>query len=152
MAIEKIAFKVIENIGSISSIVIHTAIFLIFLVLGIMGVDWNGLLLILTTLVSLEAIYLAIFIQMTVNRNTQSLAEVEEDIDEIQKDVDDIAEDVDEIQEDVDELQKDVDEIAEDDKEAETIEYEQQQTLARIQNELRNLAKTIETFNNSKKT
>lgn len=49
---------------------------------------------ILTTAVSLEAIYLAIFIQMTVNRTTESLAGVEEDIDDIQEDIDDIQEDV----------------------------------------------------------
>ncbi|MEK7616618.1 MAG: hypothetical protein AAB414_01025, partial [Patescibacteria group bacterium] len=39
------------------------------------------------TWLSIEAIYLAIFIQMTVNRNTQSLEEVEEDIEDIQEEV-----------------------------------------------------------------
>lgn len=51
----------------------------------------------LTTIVSLEAIYLAIFIQMTVNRNTEELQEVGQDIDEIQEDIDEIQEDVDDI-------------------------------------------------------
>ena len=77
----------------------HTALFIAFFVLGFLGFNWSDLLLILTTAVSLEAIYLAIFIQMTVNRNTQSLAEVEEDIDEIQEDIDEIQEDVGEISE-----------------------------------------------------
>jgi len=81
-----------------TSIIAHTVFFLVFFILGLIGFNWNTLLLILTTVVSLEAIYLAIFIQMTVNQNTQSLAEVEEDIDEIQEDIDDIQEDVDEIQ------------------------------------------------------
>lgn len=43
--------------------------------------------LILTTAVSLEAIYLAIFIQMTVNRTSESLEEVEEDIEDLQEDI-----------------------------------------------------------------
>jgi len=54
--------------------------------------------------VSLEAIYLSIFIQMSVNRTKESLASVEKDIDEIQEDVDDIQEDVEDIQEDVEDL------------------------------------------------
>lgn len=141
---EQGAFAIIGKIGSLPSIVIHTIFFLVFFILGILGYDWNRLLLILTTVVSLEAIYLAIFIQMTVNQNTQSLAEVEENIDEIQEDIDDIAEDVDEIQEDVDELQKDVDEIAEDEKEAETEDKKQTMTLEQIQNQLQHLAATIE--------
>ncbi len=70
-------------------------------------------LLVLTTLVSLEAIYMAIFIQMAVNRNTQSLYEVEEDIEEIQEDVGEIQEDVGEIQEDVAEVQENMDKIQE---------------------------------------
>jgi chromosome segregation ATPase len=77
------------------------------------------MLLVLTTVVSLEAIYLAIFIQMTVNRHTESLREVEADVDEIQEDIGEIQEDVDEIQEDVDELQEDLEEMSEDEKEEE---------------------------------
>jgi peptidoglycan hydrolase CwlO-like protein len=71
-------------------------------------------LLVVTTIVSLEAIYMAILIQMALNRNTQSLVAVEEDIDEIQEDVEEIQEDVDEIEKDIDEIQKDVDEIEKD--------------------------------------
>lgn len=140
---ERGAFNIIKRIGSIESIIIHSLFFILFAVLGISGVDWNALLLVLTTIVSLEAIYLAIFIQMTVNQNTESLAEVEEDIDEIQKDIDDIQEDVDEIQENVDEIQEDVDDIAEDEKEAEDHDRQHSQTLTQIQAELQQLAKTI---------
>ncbi|HRH33258.1 MAG TPA: hypothetical protein PK720_03940 [bacterium] len=136
---EKGAFAFISRIGSIGSIIIHSLVFIGFFLMGIFGYNWNTLLLILTTIVSLEAIYLAIFIQMTVNQNTQSLAEVEEDIDEIQKDIDDI-------QEDVDEIQEDVDDIAEEEKEAETHERLQVQTLAQIQTELQQLARTIATL------
>ncbi len=136
---ERGAFLVIARIGSMTSIIAHTVFFLVFFILGLIGFNWNTLLLILTTVVSLEAIYLAIFIQMTVNQNTQSLAEVEEDIDEIQEDIDDI-------QEDVDEIQKDVDDIVEEEKEAETYERKQALTLEQIQNELQRLAGTIEQF------
>ena len=69
------------------------------------------MLLVLTTVLSLEAIYLAIFIQMSLNRTRESLAGVEVDIGEIQEDVGEIQEDVGEIQEDVDEIQENVDDL-----------------------------------------
>lgn len=88
-------------IGSVSSLIVHTVFFVLALALGVMHVvDLETILLVVTTVVSLEAIYLAILIQMTVNRNTDSLREVEIDVDEIQKDIDAIEQDVDEIQED----------------------------------------------------
>lgn len=107
--------RITSWIGSRASLVLHTLVFLSFF-----AVVWFGLLtletmlLVLTTAVSLEAIYLAIFIQMTVNRNTESLREVEEDIEEIQEDVEEIGEDIDEIQEDVEEMSEDIDELQED--------------------------------------
>ncbi|MDB5254020.1 MAG: hypothetical protein JWL80_86 [Parcubacteria group bacterium] len=101
-------------IGSKASVVVHTIFFLFAFSLPFFGVRLDTVLLVLTTLVSLEAIYLAIFIQISVNENTQSLHEVEEDIEEIQQDVDEIQEDVDEIQEDVEEIQT---EVAEEDHE-----------------------------------
>lgn len=108
---EKVAIGFTNWVGSISSLVVHTLLFALCFVAVFFGVPFEQMLLVLTTVVSLEAIYLAIFIQMTVNRNTQSLEEVEEDIDEIQKDIDEVQEDVGEIAEDVEEVQKDVDEI-----------------------------------------
>lgn len=75
---------------------------------------WDLMLLALTTIVSLEAIYLAIFIQMTVNRQAIELAEVSEDVEDIQEDIEEIQEDVGEIQEDVEEIQGDVEDIQED--------------------------------------
>jgi peptidoglycan hydrolase CwlO-like protein len=80
--------------------------------LSFFGIKFDTVLLVLTTVVSLEAIYLSIFIQMTVNENTQSLEEVEEDIEDIAEEVEEISEDIEEIQHDVDEIQEDVDEIA----------------------------------------
>lgn len=84
------------------------------------------MLLVLTTIVSLEAIYLAIFIQMTVNRQARELAEVSGDVEDIQEDIEEISHDVDEIQKDVDEIQEDVEEINDETGE----QYEQQQTVA----------------------
>lgn len=98
-------------VGSVPSLIVHTILFVLVFVLGFLGLNWEMLLIVLTTAVSLEAIYLAIFIQMSVNKTSQSLADVEEDIEEIQTGVGDIAEDVGGIAEDVDELQDDLEEI-----------------------------------------
>lgn len=94
----------IRWIGSFSSLIVHTILFLLCFVSGVIWNHWDTILLVLTTIVSLEAIYLAIFIQMSINKNTASLQAVEVDIDELQEDVEEIAEDVDEIAEDVEEL------------------------------------------------
>lgn len=105
--------KVTTWIGSRSSLVIHTAVFLGSFLLILLGVKAEAVFLFLTTIVSLEAIYLAIFIQMSVNRNTESLLEVEEDIEDIQEGVGEITEEIEELQEDVEEMQEDVDGITE---------------------------------------
>lgn len=145
-----------RGIGSIASIIVHTLIFAGVLLLGVLELTtWDTVLLVLTTAVSLEAIYLAIFIQMSVNQNTQSLKAVEEDVDEIQEDVEEIQEDVDEIQKDVDEIQEDVDEIQEDvveiqegDVEDEYRDLQQQRALEGISQRLHQL---LEDFDKIKK-
>jgi uncharacterized protein YoxC len=118
---EEFSKKLTYWIGSPQSILIHTIFFGGIFILRFFGVASSEILLVLTTIVSLEAIYLSIFIQMTVNKHAEELEEVSEDIGEIQKDVDEIQEDVegiqkdvDEIQEDVEGIEKDVDEIQED--------------------------------------
>lgn len=73
--------------------------------------------LILTTVVSLEAIYLSIFIQITVNHQAMKLTAVSEDVEEISEDVEEISEDVEGISEDVEEISKGLDDIQEDVKE-----------------------------------
>jgi low affinity Fe/Cu permease len=99
--IEDFSKKLTRWIGSPQSIVIHTIFFAGMLGLRLFGISSSDVLLILTTVVSLEAIYLSIFIQMTVNQHAQELEEVSEDIEEIQKDVDEIQEDVEDIQEEI---------------------------------------------------
>ena len=113
-ALETLAFSIIKVVGSIWSIIIHTVIFIGAFSLVFFGIKLELVLLVLTTILSLEAIYLSIFIQMTVNRNTRAIEATQKDIDEIQEDVEEIAEDVEEIAEDVEEIQEDVEEIAED--------------------------------------
>ncbi len=102
-------------VGSTSSLILHTLIFAASFIAAALGqISWDNMLLILTTIVSLEAIYLSIFIQMSVNRQAEELAEVSEDVEDIQEDIEEISQDVDAIQKDVDEIQEDVDEIQED--------------------------------------
>lgn len=105
--------KITGAVGSTTSIIVHTVFFVMAFVLVLFGVSFDRVLLGLTTIVSLEAIYLSLFIQMTVNRHTQSLEEVGEDIDEIQGDIDEIQEDVGEINEEVEEIAEDLEEITE---------------------------------------
>ena len=119
--------------------------------LWFMGAEIQTILLILTTLVSLEAIYLAIFIQMTVNRHTRSLAEVEEDIDEIAEEVEDIGEGIDEIAEDIDrvedeveDISEDVDRIQEDDKADDKYDAATRASLESIEAVLQKLIQDIE--------
>lgn len=100
--------------GSIASLIVHTIVFALAFAFVWAGVPLDTVLLILTTVVSLEAIYLAIFIQMAVNRQSLSLQNVEDDIDEIHAEVKEIGDDVDELSEDVDEIAKDVDELSDD--------------------------------------
>ena len=98
--------RITKWIGSPSSLVVHSIFFITSFSLIFAGVATDMVLLILNTIVSLEAIYLAIFIQMTVNRQAESLEDVEEDIDEIQEDVEEISKEIDEISEDIDDIQE----------------------------------------------
>ena len=86
--LEKISFKLTDWVGTPVSLIIHTFLFVGIFSLKYFGVTTDYVLLILTTAVSLEAIYLSIFIQMSVNRATESLEEVEEDIEDIQEESD----------------------------------------------------------------
>ena len=133
--LERIALKATKWVGSTQSLIVHTLLFVIAFILVIAGIPLDRVLLVLTTLVSLEAIYLSIFIQMSVNRSEVRLDEVSEDIEEIQEDVDEIQKDVDEIQEDVDGIQEDVGEIQED--------IEQEDDAAHIDHIRKTLAKLV---------
>ena len=145
-----ISLKFTNWVGSVSSLILHTIFFVGSFVLYFLGVDLEKVLLVLTTVVSLEAIYLAIFIQMTVNRNTQSLEEVEEDIDEIQEDVEEIEKDIDEMEKDIDEIQEDVEEIEKDDDEDDKHDNATMKSLTEIQTNLVRLMGDIEALKQEK--
>lgn len=151
--------RVIEHIvgamGSIPSLVVHTLIFIgFFLAVWIDILDLDSMLLILTTLVSLEAIYLSLLIQMTVNENTRALREVEVDIDEIQEDVEELGEDIEDIQEDIEEISEDIDEIQEDveemQEEEETQPITKADTLEKLTDDVRQILKDLEEFKKAK--
>lgn len=110
----RLAIRTTRVIGSPISLVLHSLFFVGIFGLGFFGVEFSKILLILTTIVSLEAIYLAIFIQISVNMQSQRLRHVRQDVEEIQRDVEEIQEDVAGIEKDVDEIQEDVEEIQED--------------------------------------
>jgi low affinity Fe/Cu permease len=96
----KLSEKLTNWIGTPTSIVFHTLVFIGIFSLKIFNFSVDQILLILTTAVSLEAIYLSIFIQMSVNKTKIKIAGVEKDIDDIQEDVQEISEDIEDINED----------------------------------------------------
>lgn len=163
--LEALAIHLTEAIGTPISIIIHTALFIIAFLFYFLGVPFQTVLLVLTTIVSLEAIYLSLFIQLSVNKNTESLSEVEEDIEEIQEDVEGLEGEFDEIQEDVEglegnikklrenvsELGEDVEDISEDieklgddnPSEEELIHIQSNQSLKNIEKEILTLSTGI---------
>lgn len=112
--LEKVALSVTRGVGSVWSLIIHTILFIASFTLPFFGIRLELVLLVLTTILSLEAIYLSIFIQLSVNHQAKVIANVEKDIDEIQEDVEDIQEIQEDIEENIEEIQKDVEEIQED--------------------------------------
>jgi len=100
--LEKLSEKLTNWIGTPVSIAVHTLIFIGIFSLKFLNFSVDQILLILTTAVSLEAIYLSIFIQMSVNKTKIKIAGVEKDIDDIQEDVQEISEDIEDINEDDD--------------------------------------------------
>src|SRR3989338_1562209 len=124
--LEELPFRFTSWLGTTTSILIHTLFFIGIFALRFFDYTLDNILLILTTVVSLEAIYLAIFIQMTINRNTLQLHAVEKDIEEITEDIEDIQEDVEDISE------------------AEVEEREANAKIEKIEEALRTLLKNIE--------
>jgi low affinity Fe/Cu permease len=98
--LEKLSERLTVWLGTPVSILVHTFIFIGIFLLKLIGFSVDQILLILTTAVSLEAIYLSIFIQMSVNKTKIKIAGVEKDIDDIQEDVQEISEDIEDINED----------------------------------------------------
>lgn len=142
--LEEFSKKLTKWIGSSQSIAIHTIFFIAMFCLRFLDVSSSDILLVLTTIVSLEAIYLCIFIQITINQQSKELEEVSEDIEEIQKDVEEISEDVGEIQEDVED-------ISEDDERESKEEVEEANKFKHIENTLQSLLKEVSELKGNKK-
>ena len=142
---EKGAANVTKWIGSSTSVFLHTILFIISFVIPYLGlVSFERMLLVLTTIVSLEAIYLSIFIQMSINMNNQNIEIIQEDISEL-------GEDIEELGEDIEDIQKDVDEIQEDTKEEQDNEKKESEILLSIQDTLSLLKKEIDQLKHSGK-
>lgn len=143
--VERTALAVTRWIGSISSLIVHTIMFVTFYIATYLGyINYEQMLLVLTTIVSLEAIYLSIFIQMTINYTSQAVEDIGEDVEEMQEDIGEIQEDVDELQEDVEDISEDVEEMSEEEQEEEHRKLEQRKTLTDIQTDLRKLMNDID--------
>ena len=94
------ASNVTTWIGSSTSVILHTLLFITSFVLPyVSSVSFERMLLVLTTIVSLEAIYLSIFIQMSLNMSQQNIEKIGENIEEISEDIVEIQEIQEEIQE-----------------------------------------------------
>ena len=140
--LEKTADLATRWIGSTSSLLFHTVVFILSFLLPIFNlVSFERMLLVLTTVVSLEAIYLSIFIQMTVNKNSQDIEIIQEDIEDIEEGIGEIQKDVDEIQEDVVEMQEDTEQEQEEEKEEANRLVAIQALLVNLQNEIASLKK-----------
>lgn len=137
---------VITWIGSPVSLIVHTIAFAAcFSVCLLHWVDWNLMLTVLTNVVSLEAIYLAIFIQFSVNQQAKSLRGVEADVESIQEDVEELGEHVEGIKEDVEDIQEDIGEISEDAAE-ELRKRNQAQMLETLTNDVKAMLQHLETL------
>ena len=151
--LESLAIRATQWVGTFKSIILHTIVFTGVFLLPFFGIPLDAMLLVLTTVVSLEAIYLAIFIQMIVNRSMESLEGVEEDIDEIhedvkglESDVEEISKDVEDISEDVEEITQDMDKIQEKNVENTIADTNTRMTLEKIEQGLQKLLGDIDTL------
>jgi uncharacterized protein YoxC len=145
--LENSALATTHYIGSIYSLVLHSIFFVGIFALQWLGFRFDQIMLILTTVVSLEAIYLAIFIQMTVNHQASRLAEVSEDVEEISEDIDNIHEDVEDISEEMEDLGK---EIGKGDQELALKHQNDQEKIYHIENILKELLREVRDLKDKK--
>jgi uncharacterized membrane protein len=132
-------------VGSIPSLIIHTVVFIAFFAIAILHwVAWDTMFLVLTTVVSLEAIYLSIFIQFSVNRQAASLKEVEEDVESIQEDVEELEEHVEGIKEEIEEISEDAAENAAEEAAEEQRQQQQTEALEALTKDVKALLAHIE--------
>lgn len=111
---EAIAKAVTQWIGTPQSIVAHTIFFTIMLLWCAFDPSRRDhILLVLTTIVSLEAIYQMLFLQLTVNLQGRELTQVKSAMEEVHETVEEMQETVGEVQETVGEVHETVEEMQE---------------------------------------
>lgn len=133
-------------IGSESSIAWHTLLFIAIFGLRYFNVPLSSILLILTTAVSLEAIYLAIFIQMTVNRHSADIEDIQEDVQELGEGVEELGEDVADLGENIEEISED---MGDEDQEKERREGEAHAvTFEKLEGSMQKILADLETLKN----
>ena len=138
--LEKMTLGITGWIGSPLSIILHTIVFIGIFVLKYFNVSYEEIMLILTTIVSLEAIYLSLFIQMSVNNNLKTIEGVEEDIEDIQEDMEETQTSIDMIDNNFQKLAVDVQEIS---GEIERIEAEDEPEQSKMVSSLSNLHRML---------
>ena len=141
--LEKISLAATAWMGTTQSLIVHTILFGAIFFLYLFGVSFDQILLVLTTAVSLEAIYLSLFIQMTVNRTTKSLEDVQEDVEDIQEDFEDIQEDVEGLEENVEEISQGFDKISDQRTIKPSTSNGQNSSLKTIENQLSLISKEL---------
>ena len=136
--INKISDSLTRWVGSTASLLIHTLFFLgAFLSHWIIGWTFDFILLVLTTVVSLEAIYLAIFIQRSVNQQAVRLNDVEEAVDDVEEALDDVEEALDDVEEGLEDVEKSIND--QDEEEGKKKRPTKAQTLADIEVTIKDL-------------
>lgn len=98
--------KLIAWVGTTHSLILHSIFFVVMMCLPFFGVDSSLSLLILTTVVSLEAIYLNIFIQMGVNRHADEQKQTRIVLSSVQETIEDVQDTVEDVQESIEEEEK----------------------------------------------
>lgn len=143
--ISKFSEKITYWIGSVSSIFLHTLVFIGIFSLQYFGVPFVNMMVILNTAVSLEAIYLAIFIQMTVNRHTADIEDIQEDVQELGEGVEELGEEVGDIGEDIEGITEDIQEKEEEEGDE---ERSQEVTFEKLEGSMQKILADIETLKN----
>lgn len=135
-------------IGSESSIAWHTLFFIAVFGLRYFSFSTDQILLILTTAVSLEAIYLAIFIQMTVNRHSADIEDIQEDVQELGEGVEELGEDVADLGEDIEEISEDIQEDEEEEEKERRHEEVHAVTFEKLEGSMQKILADLETLKN----
>ena len=147
--IDIISDKATKWVGSTASLVVHTILFTAsFLSHWIFGFDFDSVLLIVTTIVSLEAIYISIFIQRAVNQQGQRLIDVEEDIAEVDRALDDVEEALDDVEEALDEVEET---LTEQEEEIADLPSDMSKNFQEVLDQMKSLADELQAMSDSRK-